>query len=215
MKQNSYKILIVDLLGMIVLALFFWFILVKLQSGDLQKFDYPIIEMIQSTISERLTPIVKGITFFGGKVWIMTVVIIGAICFVYVDKLYSFYLIFSCGFSSIFNLILKEWIGRPRPSFYPILEETGYSFPSGHSMNSFVLYITIALILTKLLKSNVKLLIVWVLGSLIVIAIGTSRIYLGVHYPSDVLAGFVAGGFWVCFCSFMIHIVIIKRKDFS
>jgi len=215
MKETSSRIVSVDFIGMILFAIIFWLIVVKLQSGDLQRFDYSIIEIVQSNISDRLTSFVKGITFFGGKVWIMTVVILGAICLAFFEKIYAFYLVFNCGFASIFNVILKEWIHRQRPSFYPIIHESGYSFPSGHSMNSFVLYITLALILTKLLKSKVKVLIIWLLSLFIVLAIGTSRIYLGVHFPSDVLAGFVVGAFWVCFCSFFIHIVTIKRKELS
>jgi len=215
MKETSFRIVSVDFIGMILFAIIFWLIVIKLQSGDLQRFDYSIIETVQSTISDQLTSVVKGITFFGGKVWIMTAVIIGAIYFAFIDKVYSFYLVFNCGFGSIFNRILKVWIHRQRPSFYPIIHESGYSFPSGHSMNSFVLYITLALILTKLVNSKRKLLIIWLFSILLVLAIGTSRIYLGVHFPSDVLAGFVAGAFWVCFCSFFIHIVTIKRKELS
>ena len=90
----------------------------------------------------------------------------------------------------IFNQYLKLFFSRPRPVDLMIVEEKGYSFPSGHSMISMAFYGFIIFLIWKYLKNKkLKWLYTILLGILIVL-VGTSRIYLGVHYASDVLAGF-------------------------
>src|SRR6185369_17932911 len=72
-----------------------------------------------------------------------------------------------------------------------------YSFPSGHSLFSFCFYGVLAGLLTRRLKSRVARVLIWICAALLVSAIGLSRIYLGVHYPSDVIAGYLAASLWV------------------
>ena len=100
--------------------------------------------------------------------------------------------------SAVLNHVLKGLFERPRPHFeHPLLIETSYSFPSGHAMESFVVYGMLAYFAVLALRT-------WewrvgaVLGaSLVVVLIGFSRMYLGVHYFSDVIAGYAAGGVWL------------------
>ncbi|TLM99937.1 phosphatase PAP2 family protein, partial [bacterium] len=102
---------------------------------------------------------------------------------------------------SIFlNEALKLLFHRQRPGLPHLVEVTGLSFPSGHAMVSFSFYgLLIYLVWLNFSGRVIKLLITVILGFLI-LAIGISRIYLGVHYPSDVLAGFSAGSFWLVAC---------------
>lgn len=89
------------------------------------------------------------------------------------------------------NLLLKQIVQRPRPIEYRIIDEVGYSFPSGHSMVSMAFYgFIIYLIYRYVTNKHLKWSAIAVL-SILIIAIGVSRIYLGVHYTSDVLAGFL------------------------
>jgi len=96
------------------------------------------------------------------------------------------------------NQLLKGLFARPRPSFAePLLPESGYSFPSGHAMQSLILYGMLAYFAVLTLRSwRAKTAVVFGLA-LLVILIGFSRLYLGVHYFSDVVAGFAAGGVWL------------------
>lgn len=96
------------------------------------------------------------------------------------------------------NQLLKGLFARPRPSFAdPLLPESGYSFPSGHAMQSLVLYGMLAYFAVLALRSwRAKTAVVLGL-TLLVLLIGFSRLYLGVHYFSDVVAGFAAGGVWL------------------
>lgn len=94
----------------------------------------------------------------------------------------------------IVNIKIKELIERARPAFEPLVHETSYSFPSGHSMNSAVMYPVIAYFLIKHVPFFTKRKrAVTVFTGVLVILIGLSRIYLGAHFPTDVLAGFSLG----------------------
>ncbi len=92
---------------------------------------------------------------------------------------------------TILNQLLKAILQRPRPTEYRIVEETGYSFPSGHSMVSMAFYGYLIYLIYKYVKNKYIKWISIVLLSILVCSIGISRIYLGVHYTSDVLGGFL------------------------
>lgn len=101
---------------------------------------------------------------------------------------------------AVLNTALKSLFHRQRPGWPHLVEVTGLSFPSGHAMMSYIFY-GLLIYLFWLNFSNRWL--NWLCSavfSLLVLAIGISRIYLGVHYPSDVLAGFAAGSFWLVAC---------------
>jgi undecaprenyl-diphosphatase len=83
---------------------------------------------------------------------------------------------------------------RPNPFFGPIPDT--YSFPSGHSLFSFCFYGVLAGLLADRARSVSLRVVIWAIAALLVLAIGVSRIYLGVHYPSDVLAGYLVGTIW-------------------
>ena len=103
--------------------------------------------------------------------------------------------------SAMFNLILKNTFRRIRPVFPGASSiETGFSFPSGHAMISIAFYGVVTYILLTYLKNrNFK--VILTAGALIICGlIGFSRLYLGVHYLTDVLAGWAAGGLWLAIC---------------
>jgi undecaprenyl-diphosphatase len=103
------------------------------------------------------------------------------------------------GGSALLDQLLKGLFARPRPFFeHPVLVEASYSFPSGHAMESFVLYGMLAYFAVLALKTWRARTAVVFGAALLVLLIGLSRMYLGVHYFSDVLAGYAAGGVWLC-----------------
>ncbi|MES2123578.1 MAG: phosphatase PAP2 family protein [Gemmatimonadota bacterium] len=98
----------------------------------------------------------------------------------------------------IFYLLLKWMFHRPRPAIIPRLGDAGwYSFPSGHTMMAPVIWTLGFLLLARLVTSRVLAGALATIGLLAPFAIGASRLYLGVHYPSDVLAALFIGGAWV------------------
>ena len=99
------------------------------------------------------------------------------------------------------NSELKEFFGRPRPSIVPHLSGVlSLSFPSGHAMNSAAVYLTIGALLMRITDRRALKVYSMGVAMLLVFLIGVSRLYLGVHYPTDVLAGWVIGMSWAVLC---------------
>lgn len=100
--------------------------------------------------------------------------------------------------------VLKKGFQRPRPEIVPHLtHETTSSFPSGHSMLSAVTYLTLGTLLARHYRDHRLKIFFLTAAASISLMVGISRVYLGVHYPSDVLAGWCAGTAWALFCDFV------------
>lgn len=157
----------------------------------------------EHVISDTLTPIIKIITNFGG---IVCLVVLAILSFIFIkNKKIGLAIIGNLGISALLNNILKMILQRPRPTGYRLIEETGYSFPSGHSMASMAFYGFFIYLVYKNLKNKyIKWGLIAVL-SLLIVLIGLSRVYLGVHYLSDVL-----GGFLVTISYLIIYVHLIK-----
>lgn len=138
--------------------------------------------------SEPLTAIMKGITNLASAYALIAITIAS---FVFIkNKKIGKCITVNLVLSTLLNQILKYVVQRPRPEGYMIINENGYSFPSGHSMISMAFYGLIIYLIWKKMK-NVKLkYLLCGLFSILIPLIGFSRIYLGVHYASDVIGGF-------------------------
>lgn len=113
----------------------------------------------------------------------------------------------------ILNNFLKILLQRPRPiSESTLIAVSGWSFPSGHAMNSMIFYGMISYLVVLYIRSWTMKIIAIVSGSSIVFLIGLSRIYLQVHYVSDVMAGFACGLFWLCVCITGMEITKKRRE---
>jgi membrane-associated phospholipid phosphatase len=116
--------------------------------------------------------------------------------------------------SAVLNQMLKGLFERPRPHFdHPLLIETSYSFPSGHAMESFVVYGMLAYFGVLALRSWEWRVGVVCGAALLVVLIGFSRMYLGVHYFSDVIAGYAAGGVWLSALITGVETIRRSRKE--
>lgn len=140
-------------------------------------------------IKKEITPIMKIVTFFGGATCLigLTIILFITIKNKKIGLLIGTNLIVITILNQIFKFILQ----RPRPTENRIINENGYSFPSGHSMISMAFYGFLIYLIYKYVKNKKLKYISITLISILIIFIGISRIYLGVHYTSDVLAGFL------------------------
>ena len=145
----------------------------ELMNGDIMGYKFVSTYLM----SDFATPITKFITNFGGAIFII--------------KKIGISIISNLVIITAINQILKRIVQRPRPTEYRIIEETGYSFPSGHSMVSMAFYGYLIYLIYKYVKNKYLKYISIILLSILICSIGISRIYLGVHYTSDVLAGFM------------------------
>ncbi len=143
-------------------------------------------------ISPTLTIIVKSITHMGDPI----VVILFCLLLLSITKTrrtIALPVSLTIIISSILNVVLKNIFARQRPDILRLINETSYSFPSGHAMNNAALYTMLILLIFKYIKDNRLKYTLSALCVILVIAIGYSRVYLGVHYASDVLGGWLIG----------------------
>lgn len=167
--------------------------------------DNLIYEAIIKTMNFNITAIMIFISFLGSAITLITLAL--ASIFLVKDKKYSKLIILNLALSFILNRILKLIIARPRPPRLRLVIENGYSFPSGHSMVSFAFYGFLIYLINKNLKNKKIKYSLIVLLSLLILLIGISRIYLGVHYVTDVLGGYIIGLIYL-----IVFIKILKKK---
>lgn len=215
MKENVIKfiknnwrwmLLFICLIGFLVLAeeVFHQ----EIMNGDIVGYDI-VSKLFKFNVS---TPIAKFITNFGGAIFVISLTTI--LFFVIKDKKIGISIITNLGIVTILNQIIKFIMQRPRPTEFRIIEETGYSFPSGHSMVSLAFYGYLIYLIYKYINNkHLKRTLIIILSVLICI-IGVSRIYLGVHYTSDVLGGFlISFAYLIIYIELVNKFVLEKNKD--
>ena len=205
-----YLIVILAILGTFLGV----FILVanEMRENKLVKFDQTIIHYVQGFISPKLTEIMLFFTFLGSVRWLIIAVILATlILFLLKKRALGTFVLLSSGIGSLFNSLLKHIFKRTRPDIKPLITEMGFSFPSGHSMGSFIFYGAIAYILIHYYHRKWRKITGATLMFVLIFLIGLSRIYLGVHFPSDIIGGFTAGGAWLVCCIIMFRYYEYKK----
>ena len=172
----------------------------EIMNGDI--IGYKIISTF--LISDFTTPIAKFITNFGGAIFLLVLTI--TLFILIKNKKIGFSIFLNLVIITMLNQLLKRILQRPRPTEFRIIEETGYSFPSGHSMISMAFYGYLIYLIYKYVKNKYVKWIFIIILSILICSIGISRIYLGVHYTSDVL-----GGFFISISYLVIYISLINR----
>jgi undecaprenyl-diphosphatase len=170
-------------------------------SNKITAFDTAVTSFIQGLNSPFLTQVMKVFTFIGAGVPIAVIAVLIMILLFTVFKHRRELVLFAAVIigSALLNLALKTIFHRARPDLNRLIEITGYSFPSGHAMAAVTLYGILTYLLWKHIPSQVGRNFLLIFSAFMIIMIGLSRIYLGVHYPSDVIAGFLASGAWLAF----------------
>ena len=160
------------------------------------KFDSSVRAAVHAYATPVLTRLMFAISFMGSGGLIASAVL-AFVLFAYFEwRRAAIWLAVTLAGALVLELTLKFAFHRPRPvPFFGPVPRT-YSFPSGHSLFSFCFYGVLAGLLAGRVRSKPARVLVWVVAASLVIAIGLSRIYLGVHYPSDVVAGYLTGAIW-------------------
>lgn len=185
-KKNKTKLALVEKTLLVIFTIIFISIVVLLVTNKIKSFDDFIYKIVSSTKCDFSTTFFKIITFFGGFHFILLFVLF----MIFFCKIHSRFFTINIVGNVLINQVLKHIFLRPRPTGINLIIEDGYSFPSGHSMAAAAFYgFFIYLILNSKETKNKKILFTTLLV-LLILLIGISRIYLGVHYASDVLAGF-------------------------
>ena len=164
---------------------------------ELSLLDNQLLTFFYLHRAPLLTIIMKSISMFGFEIPIILGVIIFIAAFIRKYRKEAFIFAFIVGMAPVINEILKRIIQRPRPFFYPLVSAGSYSFPSNHAAISFVFYAVLTYLIYRFTRS-VRLAAISALFSFsLILMVGISRIYLGVHYPTDVLAGWLVGLCWL------------------
>ena len=162
---------------------------------QIQQLSHPLLDRVMFAITVLVNPEVAVLVF------LITLILL------WWRRAHRETLMFSvvCGGSVILNQGLKLLFQRPRPELWPpLITEHTYSFPSGHALQGTVLYGAISYLLANRFPRWAN----WLYGGAILLvgAIGLSRLYLGVHWPLDVLAGWTVGFLWLIICIFLLRL---------
>lgn len=152
--------------------------------------------------SPQVEGMVRDITALGGTI-VLTLITAATVIYFFLTRRLStaFFVLVAVGGGQVLSSLLKLGIDRPRPELVSHLAtETSLSFPSGHAMLSAVTYLTLGTLAARFLHGRTTRIYVLSLAVLLTLMVGVSRIYLGVHWPSDVLAGWCAGFAWAMLC---------------
>ena len=181
MKARKYLV--------IILSILFIFLTLLIKMDLVSEFDSFIYNLF--TINDTNTLIFKSITFLGSTLFVILLCIFFFILFKILKKKQGYILVGVVIISTIFNNIIKLLIRRERPLVLKLVIEKTFSFPSGHTMASVSLYgILIYLVLKSNLNKKLKVILSIMLG-IIPLLVGISRIYLGAHFATDIIGGYL------------------------
>jgi|HubBroStandDraft_6_1064221.scaffolds.fasta_scaffold114710_3 undecaprenyl-diphosphatase len=175
----------------VALAVFAW-LAILVGRGKAIFFDEPVREAVHAMAAPALTTVMEAFTWIGAPrvAWVLTVVC-ALLGWRWNRNSAIRFLVVMAG-AAVLELSIKLVFHRARPSpFFGFQLPESYSFPSGHALYAACLYGCLASLATG------RRVMIWIGAGLLIALIGVSRIYLGVHYPSDVLAGWSIGWFWM------------------
>lgn len=201
MKYNKFKLIFI----IICLGIFLSIGVAVRNSSEGILFDVALLEYIHNNTDTVLFAFMKFISFIGSGMFLFPVM---AIVIIYTFKKRNFYISKLLLLSSlgcwILNFILKQIFHRTRPLDFVLVKQGGLSYPSGHSMVTMSMYLTIAFLLSRKYVNKKRL--IYTLAIIFILLMGISRMYLGVHWPTDIIGGYIGG-----YLFFTIYINLIKE----
>ncbi|WP_177563659.1 phosphatase PAP2 family protein [Phascolarctobacterium sp.] len=178
----------------------------------LQQVELQAIAYVQQFVTPPLTVEVMLVTASGSTSFYFFASLLVCGWYLYSkqrDRLYMYVVCLAGG--GILNQVLKRIFERVRPDIFPVIAESGYSFPSGHAMGAICFYGILAYFAGLGLKNRTMRWLLMAAAGAYILLIGLSRVYLGVHYPTDILAGYTAGATWLFFC-ITLHRIFRKHR---
>jgi undecaprenyl-diphosphatase len=175
--------------------------LVKYKYSLLTVFDSYFTGIVRDNLYPRFNFLFLSITQFGNFIFVLIVTAVCLTVFLVYKKIIEAIWLLSGVIivSGFFVQVLKIIIGRERPNILHLVIVNDLSFPSGHSTASMILYGTIIILVNTNIKNYLLKRIVQILLIMLIFSVGISRIYCGVHFPTDVIGGFLLGLIWLCF----------------
>ncbi len=183
----------------LALTLFIW-LGYQVRTGEPTGFDLTVRAAVRSWESAGVSRVMWGASVFGAPVRLLPLGLLAAAAFALRGwRRGAWLVVVTITGAIVLDVGLKTLFARARPEaffdYYPA--PTSYSFPSGHALVATCFFGGIAVLLSHRLQTRLAQVLVWVVALVLIVLIGGSRVYLGVHYPTDVLGGFAVGTVWV------------------
>lgn len=176
--------------------------------GDTEQFDRSVLLWLEEQSTGWLDRAALEITVMADTLVIVLVAVVAAsLLWLLGQKAHAWLVVLAVGGAAIITPVLKAVFDRPRPQVFElrgVFAEHSAAYPSGHATMSMVTLVTIAFIVHRLSDRKRTSVIAALLAGMTILLIGMSRMYLGLHFPSDVLAGYAIGFAWAIFCAVTI-----------
>jgi undecaprenyl-diphosphatase len=196
-------------LGACVLLLAFVTFAGEVMEGDTLAFDTKILQALRSP-TDPAKPIgpawienaLLDLTAIGGPT-VLGLVTLAVVGFMVLQTRYrtALFVLLTAASGELLDFGMKQLFQRPRPTIVPHLRDAfSTSFPSGHAMESAIVYLTLGAILMRVAESRLTKIYIISVAVLLTMLVGVSRVYLGVHYPTDVIGGWIVGFMWASVC---------------
>jgi undecaprenyl-diphosphatase len=182
--------------------------------GKTQRFDDSIRNAIHQAAASRITIAMRRITSLGAPLVLVPGSVVAAVLFALRARMREavLFVVAMVG-GELLESLLKLVFRRARPTpFFDLPPPSSYSFPSGHALVSVCFYGALAALVAPRLRSRSARIAVWTSAAIVILAVGLSRIYLGVHHASDVLAGYAAACVWVIAVGWADLILLGRRR---
>jgi membrane-associated phospholipid phosphatase len=195
--------------------LFFAWLAEEVIEGDTQEFDEAARLIVHKSASEPLTAFMNFATFLGSTLFLS--IIFGCVFIIFKRCKWNraaILLTTTMTGAVILNFVLKVSFARPRPTpFFDTTLPASYSFPSGHAIFAVCFYGTLAWLVSSRMQNKSLKILIWIISVLLVLLIGVSRVYLSVHYLSDIMAGYAASIVWVL-TVISVDLIIKNKSEF-
>lgn len=186
----------------------------ELAENELEPFDRSVTAWVVSFRSDSLTPFFRFMTEMGDVIGYIVISVAIAAYFYFRHRSWRFIVqtLLVLLLSTVCNVVLKRVVNRARPAAEHLVSVNTLSYPSGHSMSAmafygFLIYLCFQMTMHRVVRTLLVVVLVFT-----ILSIGLSRIYLGVHFPSDVAAGYIGGFIWITFCVVVFNVIDLLRR---
>jgi undecaprenyl-diphosphatase len=216
--RNAYTTFGLLILGGLTIAIFLTYgfakIAAKVVTGKTTGFDNASMRFMGEHQVPWIGNMMVEVTMLGTGVVVAMIIAVSALfLWLYDFRNSATLLLVTTLGGMLLNSVLKVGFDRPRPQFFEWgTHAMTSSFPSGHAMSAAIVYPTVAYLAARLQKTHLARISTMLAAALLVVLIGLSRVYLGVHYPSDVIAGVVVGLAWSAFCMTTLEVAQLYAK---
>lgn len=210
--------LIVGLLAALAALLVFSWLGREIVTGVTPAMDERLRAALHAHASPGLTRFMIGASRFGGPSWLVPIGVALALAFLLHGwPRGALLIVVTLSGAGLLNTMLKQSFARARPeAFFDYPLPVSQSFPSGHAIFAASVFGGLAVLVSDRLSNRSLQVLVWITALALILLVGVSRVYLGVHYPSDVLAGYAVAVFWVVGVAVgdrvMMHRIRLRRK---